>query len=138
MEYKENVLTYEDYFNLRESVGWINFSKEQTQKALLNSIYTVIAVDDYGDAVGVGRLTGDGMYYMIVDIAVCPDYQKKGIGTEIINMLITYVSRETPVGGRSSIQLIAEKGKESFYEKIGFKKIPHECCGFGMRKVIRK
>lgn len=127
MEYKENVLTYEDYFNLRESVGWMNFSKEQTQKALLNSIYTVIAVDDYGDAVGVGRLTGDGMYYMIVDIAVCPDYQKKGIGTEIINMLITYVSRETPVGGRSSIQLIAEKGKESFYEKIGFKKIPHEC-----------
>lgn len=138
MEYKENVLTYEDYFNLRESVGWMNFSKEQTQKALLNGIYTVIAVDDYGDAVGVGRLTGDGMYYMIVDIAVCPDYQKKGIGTEIINMLITYVSRETPVGGRSSIQLIAEKGKESFYEKIGFKKIPHECCGFGMRKVIRK
>ena len=138
MEYKENVLTYEDYFNLRESVGWMNFSKEQTQKALLNSIYTVIAVDDYGDAVGVGRLTGDGMYYMIVDIAVCPDYQKKGIGTEIINMLITYVSRETPVGGRSSIQLIAEKGKERFYETIGFKKIPHECCGFGMRKVIRK
>ncbi len=138
MEYKENVLTYEDYFNLRESVGWMNFSKEQTQKALLNSIYTVIAVDDYGDAVGMGRLTGDGMYYMIVDIAVCPDYQKKGIGTEIINMLITYVSGETPVGGRSSIQLIAEKGKESFYEKIGFKKIPHECCGFGMRKVIRK
>ena len=138
MEYKENVLTYEDYFNLRESVGWMNFSKEQTQKALLNSIYTVIAVDDYGDAVGVGRLTGDGMYYMIVDIAVCPDYQKKGIGTEIINMLITYVSRETPVGGRYSIQLIAEKGKESFYEKIGFKKIPQECCGFGMRKVIRK
>ena len=138
MEYKENVLTYEDYFNLRESVGWMNFSKEQTQKALLNSIYTVIAVDDYGDAVGMGRLTGDGMYYMIVDIAVCPDYQKKGIGTEIINMLITYVSGETPVGGRSSIQLIAEKGKESFYEKIGFKKIPHEFCGSGMRKVIYK
>lgn len=138
MEYKENVLTYEDYFNLRESVGWMNFSKEQTQKALLNSIYTVIAVDDYGNTVGMGRLTGDGMYYMIVDIAVCPDYQKKGIGTEIVNMLITYVSRETPVGGRSSIQLIAEKGKESFYEKAGFKKIPHECCGFGMRKVIRK
>lgn len=138
MEYKENVLTYEDYFNLRESVGWMNFSKEQTQKALLNSIYTVIAVDDYGDTVGMGRLTGDGMYYMVVDIAVCPDYQKKGIGTEIIKMLITYVSRETPVGGRSSIQLIAEKGKESFYEKVGFKKIPHEYCGFGMRKVIRK
>lgn len=38
MNYKENVLTYEDYFRLRESVGWMNFSKEQAQRALLNSI----------------------------------------------------------------------------------------------------
>lgn len=40
------------------------------------------------------------------------------------------------IGGRVSIQLIAEKGKEGFYEKMGFKKIPHENCGSGMRKVI--
>lgn len=29
------------------------------------------------------------------------------------------------------------KGKESFYEKLGFKFIPHEFCGSAMRKVIR-
>lgn len=44
IEYKENLLNYEDYIGLRESVGWINFSREQTQRALLNSVYTVIAV----------------------------------------------------------------------------------------------
>lgn len=27
-----------------------------------------------------------------------------------------------------SDKLIAEKGKESFYEKLGFKFIPHEFC----------
>lgn len=48
MEYKENILVYEDYCNLRESVG-------------------------------MGRLIGDGMYYMIVDVVVQPDYQKQGI-----------------------------------------------------------
>ena len=137
MEYKENVLCYEDYCELRESVGWMLFSKEQTQMALMNSLYTVIAVKD-SQTVGMGRLTGDGMYYMIVDIVVQPNYQKQRIGTKIVNMIIEFVDKETPSGGRSSIQLIAEKGKETFYEKIGFKIIPHEFCGSGMRKVIRK
>ena len=137
MEYKENALDYEDYCKLRESVGWLLFSKEQTQKALINSLYTVIAVKD-SQTVGMGRLIGDGMYYTIVDIVVQPNYQKQGIGNKIISIILEFVDRETPIGGRSSIQLIAEKGKESFYEKIGFKLIPHEFCGSGMRKVIRK
>ena len=137
MRYMENVLCYEDYSKLRESVGWMLFSKEQTQMALMNSLYTVIAVKD-SQTVGMGRLTGDGMYYMVVDIVVQPNYQKQGIGTKIVNMIIEFVDKETPNGGRSSIQLIAEKGKETFYEKIGFKIIPHEFCGSGMRKVIRK
>ena len=137
MEYKENALHYEDYCELRESVEWLLFSKEQTQKALNNSLYTVIAVDD-NQTVGLGRLIGDGMCYVIADIVVRPNYQKQGIGRKIVNMLIEYVDRETPIGGRSSIQLIAEKGKETFYEKTGFKIIPHEFCGSGMRKVIRR
>lgn len=137
MNYKENVLTYEDYFRLRESVGWMNFSKEQAQRALSNSAYMVTAVDS-DKTVGMGRLVGDGIYYIIADIVVCPDYQKRGIGTKITDMLIEYVSQETPVGGRSSIQLIAEKGVEDFYKKAGFKVIPHEHCGFGMRKIINK
>lgn len=137
MEYKENVLCYEDYCNLRKSVGWLLFSKEQTENALKNSFFTVIAVEN-DEVIGMGRLIGDGMYYMIADIVVSPSYQKKGVGTNITNMLIDFVGRNTPIGGRSSIQLIAEKGKELFYEKMGFKRIPHDYCGSGMRKVIHK
>mgnify|MGYP005748167397 CR=1 FL=1 len=137
MDYKENTLSYDDYCRIRQSVGWTNFSKTQTEKSLEKSLYTVVANSD-GQAVGMGRLIGDGMYYMIVDIVVLPTYQKMGIGSTILNMIVDYVNRETPVGGRSSIQLIAEKGKEKFYEKRGFKVIPHEFCGSGMRKVIRK
>lgn len=137
MEYKENVLCYEDYCRLRKSVGWSLFQKEQTKKALSNSLYTIIAVDN-NQTVGMGRVIGDGMYYMITDVVVYPVSQQSGIGTNIINMLVEYVNNKTPIGGRSSIQLIAEKGKESFYEKVGFKLIPHDCCGSGMRKVICK
>lgn len=137
MKYKEGVLCYEDYYKLRESADWPLFPKEQMQKALNNSLYTIIAVKD-DQTVGMGRLIGDGMYYMAADIVVYPACQNKGIGTRIINMLIEYVKNETPIGGRSSIQLIAEKGKESFYEKLGFKLIPHDYCGSGMRKIIHK
>lgn len=137
MIYRENTLSYDDYYRLRESVAWLNFSREQTEKALNNSLYTVVAEDD-GKVVGMGRMTGDGLYYLIVDIVVQPDHQKKGIGSAIIDMMIDYVDRETPIGGRSSVQLTAEKGKETFYEKRGFKLIPHEHCGSGMRKIIRK
>lgn len=137
MEYKENILCYEDYYRLRESVEWLNFSKEQTEKSLNNNLYTVVAVQD-NQTVGMGRLIGDGLYYVIVDVVVQPAYQKMGIGSKIVDMMIEYVDRETPGGGRSSIQLLAEKGKETFYEKRGFKILPHDFCGSGMRKVIRK
>lgn len=137
MEYIENMLCYEDYCRLRESVDWLIFSKEQTEEAINNSLYTVIAVED-NQTVGMGRLIGDGMYFIIADIIVYPAYQKNGIGSKIINMMIEYVNNLTPINGRSSIQLIAEKGKETFYEKMGFKIVPHEFCGSGMRKIIRK
>lgn len=137
MNYKENTLCYEEYCKLRESVGWINFSRTQTEKSLQNSLYTVAREED-NQVVGMGRVIGDGMYYMIVDIVVQPAYQQMGIGSKILNMIIEYVDSATPDGGRCSIQLIAEKGKETFYESRGFKIIPHEFCGSGMRKVIRK
>lgn len=137
MEYKENLLSYEDYRTLRESVGWHLFSKNQMQQALDNSLYTIVAVEN-NQLVGMGRLIGDGMYFLIVDVVVHPVFQKCGIGTNIMNMLLKYVEKKTPTGGRSSVQLVAEKGKEPFYEKLGFKTIPNEFCGSGMRKVIHK
>ena len=136
MIYTEKKISYTDYVRLRESVNWNNFNKEQTEKCLKNTLYSIEAIDD-NIIIGMGRLIGDGMYYMMVDIIVEPSYQGKGIGSNIVNKLIEYVHRETPVDGRSSIHLIAEKGKESFYVKLGFKFIPHEFCGSAMRKVIR-
>ena len=137
MEYRENGLTYEEYIALRDSVGWYNLAEEQVSKSIKNSIYDIV-VEDNGQAIAMGRLIGDGIYYIIADIVVKPEYQGKGVGSKIIDKLLTYVDTNTPIGGRSSVQLIAEKGKEEFYIKKGFKLIPHEFCGSGMRKIIKK
>lgn len=137
MEYRKNCLTYQDYVSLRSSVGWSNFSKKQASEAINNSLYNISVVNE-NETIAMGRLVGDGFYYMIVDVVVKPEFQGMGIGSKIIDMLLEYVDNRTPKGGRSSVQLIAAPGKEDFYIKKGFKLIPHESCGSGMRKVICK
>lgn len=137
MEYRENSLTYQEYVSLRSSVGWNNFAEEQVSKSISNSLYNITVVDNCR-TIAMGRLVGDGIYYLIVDVVVNPEFQGKGIGSKIIDMFLEYIDNRTPIGGRSSVQLIAEQGKEAFYIKKGFKLIPHEFCGFGMRKIIRK
>lgn len=137
MEYLRNELTYEDYVSLRSSVGWNNFAEQQVATSINNAILNLTVVQD-DKVIAMGRLIGDGIYYLIVDVVVRPEYQGQGIGSTIIDMFLEYVEKHTPAGGRSSVQLIAEKGKEDFYMNKGFKVIPHEFCGSGMRKIIRK
>lgn len=137
MEYRENSLTYQEYVSLRSSIGWNNFDEEQVSRAIGNSLYDISVVDN-NRTIAMGRLIGDGIYYLIVDLVVNPEFQGKGIGSKIIDMLLEYVDNRTPIRGRSSVQLIAEQGKEEFYIKKGFKLIPHKFCGSGMRIVIRK
>ena len=134
---KENQLNYETYYTLRESVGWNNWSKEQAEKALENSYYSIVIF--YNDnANGMGRVVGDGIYFTIVDIVVRPEYQCRKIGTTIMNSILEYIEKNMCEGSRVSVQLLAEVGKEQFYIKQGFKLVPHEYCGPALRKIIYK
>lgn len=139
MEYelKENCLDYDTYFELRKSVGWSNFSREQTVKALGNSYYSIVAEHD-STYIGMGRVVGDGLYLTVVDVVVRPEYQGRGIGTAIIRSMIQYVEKNMCEGSRVSLQLISEIGKEDFYIKQGFKLIPHDYCGPALRRILRK
>ena len=135
ISYFENVPDVDLYHDLRASVDWAVFCREQSEKALNTSSHCVIAKD--GDqTVAMGRVIGDGMYYTIVDVIVRPQYQGRKIGSTIVNKLVDLINCETPKGGRTSIQLIAAPGKEGFYIKQGFKVLPNENSGPALRKVI--
>ena len=59
--------------------------------SLKNSI-GCITVKDNEQMIGMGRIVGDGsIYFYIQDIVVHPDYQKHGIGKEIMHRLVTYL-----------------------------------------------
>lgn len=130
-----NRLGYEDYASLRASVGWAPLSREQAQHALQADLHHVAAVEN-GRVVGMGRLVGDGLYHILADLVVRPEYQGRGIGRDLVRRLVAYVQERTPPGGRASLQLIAEPGKEAFYEGLGFRRLPHAFCGAGMRLVL--
>ena len=135
MVYRENMLYSEEYCRLRDSVGWIKITRLQAENILSKSLYTATAVNGK-ETIAMGRLIANDKYFMIVDVIVRPDFQNRKIGTSILNMLIDYVKNHTPAGQSSKIYLISEKGKEHFYENLGFVKIPHKRYSSSMRKII--
>ena len=67
---------------------------------------------------------------------IAPEYQGRGIGKAVAEKLLAYAQSRLPPGGRTSVQLIAAGGKEDFYEKLGFRKMPGGGCGFALRRVL--
>ena len=63
LELNENVLTSKVYRDLRESVNWKSLGEDQIKKALKNS-YCTITVFYNNNAIGMGRIVGDGIYFM--------------------------------------------------------------------------
>ena len=65
--------------------------------------------------VGAGRALADGLdCAYIADVAVHPDHQSRGLGSEIIRRL------SEATRGHTTIILYANPGTEAFYRRLGF------------------
>jgi len=86
------------------------------------SFLFAVAVDRAsGRAVGMGRVISDGISDgYIQDLVVLADWQKMGVGRMIIEKLI----EECRARNIAWLGLIAEPGKEDFYNSIGFRPMP--------------
>jgi GNAT superfamily N-acetyltransferase len=131
-------LTGEILYNMRNIIGWGNTTIPQAEKAVKNSIFHLVAFD--GDRIiGIGRLVGDGaLVWYIEDLIVIPEYQKREIGTLIMEQLLGFIEKNSVPGSCTIIGLMSSKGKESFYQKFGFRLFPneHEGAGMELNKVI--
>ncbi|MBP3801238.1 MAG: GNAT family N-acetyltransferase [Clostridia bacterium] len=138
MEYKiENYLEPKEYNELRNSVGW-DSKDENVIIAAINNSAIVKRITMNNKAVGMARAIGDGVYYLIVDVVVDKEYQGKGIGKILIEEIVKEVYEKTQKGQKASINLVSMQGKEEFYEKCGFRRIPYDFTGYGMIKRIEK
>lgn len=129
----ENALTVEILLKMYKAVGWGRFAPKQVQKALDNSLFTVVAFHK-DIPVGIARLIGDGvMDWYIKDVAVLPKYQNEGIGSMIMEKLLEHIKANMyPSRRHVTIVLMSAKGKEAFYEKFGFHQRPNDIEGAGM------
>ena len=85
MKISEEKPTLEEFIDLISDVGWKSFTNLKVLgQALDGSLVCVVARDDEGNAVGMGRLVGDGVRFVYFqDVIVKPAYQRQGIGTKI-------------------------------------------------------
>ncbi len=119
----DNILQAEDFIRLRIQAGFVEIPVEHARKALRNGLINVSAIYN-GELVGMGRLVGDGaMYWYLQEIIILPQFQRKGIGTMIVNHLVDYARENSTTGKFTTIGGVSAKGKEPFYEKLGFEVI---------------
>ena len=101
--------------DLREAVGWNRMEKEYGDPRL--SSYCHIAVYEKDALIGYVDCVSNGVTdAYIQDLMVHPDYQGTGIGTSLINKMITYLKEQQIY----MISVVYDESLKAFYEKFGF------------------
>ncbi|WP_417310884.1 GNAT family N-acetyltransferase [Devosia sp.] len=121
----------DDYMRLRAEAGMHARSAEGAALGLPNTWFGV-TIQHAGRAVGMGRIIGDGgTAFQIVDIAVEPAHQKKGLGKRIMAALMEHLTAEAPP--RAYVSLIADGDAQHLYAKYGFAPTAPESVGMYWR-----
>ena len=127
---KQKFPTNNEFNDLFLSVGWGTRVAEKINLHRTNSCFSVCVYDN-DKIVGMARVVGDGSYYTIFDVVTRKEYQNQGIGTMLMNEIISwYKSIEDD---DTYLYLGSSLGKEKFYEKFSFKSRPYENIGAGMK-----
>jgi ribosomal protein S18 acetylase RimI-like enzyme len=130
--FKDKLPDIKDYWYLFQTTGWnqkYNFSIKDLANAIQSSWYST-SIYDSDILIGFGRIIADGVHHaLIVDLIIHPDYQGKGLGTKLLERLVTKCTDNKI----RDIQLFAAKDKFAFYEKLGFEKRPINAPGMQLR-----
>ncbi len=130
VELIERAPTVGEYLALRASVAWHPLAEAPVRRALHHSLYAVTAVHG-PEAVGCGRITGDGgIYFYVQDVITHPRYQRRGVATRVMARLMAYVDATAPSG--AFIGLMAAPGLERFYSRFGFTRFPEDSPGMAI------
>jgi ribosomal protein S18 acetylase RimI-like enzyme len=114
----ERVPTSEEYRRLRTEAGLSPRSAEAAAAGLPNSFIGIVVERD-GHAVGMGRVIGDGgLFFQIVDIAVEPGHQGRGLGKAIVAGLVDRLRKRVPA--EAYVSLIADGEANRLYAQYGF------------------
>lgn len=118
-----------DYLALRRLSGLSPRRDEQAAAALRGSWAAVHVIhDSTGATVGMGRVLGDGgWYFHVVDMAVLPEHQRRGLGDAVLTALLDVIRRRAPAG--AYVNLLADPPGRRLYERHGFRDTAPDSIG---------
>lgn len=117
----------EDYVSLRLRSGMGNKDLKRSEIALKNSLFIVDLYDEE-KLIGFGRVVGDGgITYVVSDIMVDKDYQRRGFAEQIMKAIDGYF--EENAHEDSYICLIANHPADILYNKHKFEYLPENKYG---------
>ncbi|MDD4779254.1 MAG: GNAT family N-acetyltransferase [Tissierellia bacterium] len=112
--YNKDNIDWQAVNNVIIKAGLSSSDTEKCKRSFIGSQVAVFAFDNE-KLVGVSRAISDGVKQAaIYDVAILPEYQGLGIG----RLLIEGILNKLP---DCSFILFSNIGKESFYEKFGFR-----------------
>lgn len=95
-------------------------SIEVSRQALLKSVYFVGLRSKEDDTlIGMGRLVGDGIMFIVSDIAVLPEFQGKGYGKLIMTHIKNYI--DSNLDKTACVTLLADVPADRLYKQFGFR-----------------
>jgi ribosomal protein S18 acetylase RimI-like enzyme len=133
-ELRAEVPTVSDYLRLRADSGLTPVRSDQAEAGLPGSWWACHVIHRAsGTAVGMGRVLGDGgWYFHLVDIAVDPAHQRRGLGDAIMTALLARVDAAAPPD--AWITLLADPPGRRLYERHGF--VPTAPDSIGMARPL--
>ncbi|WP_198681056.1 GNAT family N-acetyltransferase [Lentzea terrae] len=124
--------TVDDFLRLRKESGLSERSREEAENGINGGWASahVIHVES-GETVGMGRVISDGgWYFHIIDMAVLPQHQRKGIGDAIMAALLREIDAVAP---NANVNLLADPPGRRLYARHGFAETAPDVIG--MRRV---
>ena len=121
----------EDYLRLRVAAGLSAKTLQQATAGLPNTWHAVQIIHR-DSVVGMGRIIGDGgTAFQIVDIALEPAHQGRGLGKAIMAALMQHLNTHAPEG--AYVSLIADGDARHLYAKYGFEPVMPASIGMAVR-----
>lgn len=120
------------YQLLRVAAGLSAKSTEAAAKGLPNSLFAVqVLLGD--EVVGMGRIIGDGgCFFQVVDIAVLPAHQGKGLGKLIMREIRQFIDSDVPES--AYVSLIADGQAQDLYAQFGFRHTAPASVGMALKR----
>ena len=114
--FRENVkISAKQIADLRQSVGWNRMESAYSDKNMQR--YFHVGCYNNGKLVGyIDCVSNRVTDAYIQDLMVAPDFQNKGIATELVNRVIS----RTKTDGIYMVNVIFDEHLRSFYKKFGF------------------